>query len=228
MAKTTFMEALHLHNFSSSKLDDATIIKRIIAGEKELFEIILRRYNQTLYRVIRGYLRDTVTVQDAMQNTYLKAYDKLFQFRGHSAFSTWLIRIGINEALLQLRGIRKEQAFYIAQDTDVERIEQIPDRQMNPEMLMVNQEGDRLVERAIDRLPEKYRLVYILKEVEGLSNAVIAECLGISDENVKVRVHRANKLLKDELFHLTSDVKVLEFGNSRCDAVVDFVMMHIA
>lgn len=221
------MEALRLHNFSSSRLDDATIIKRIIAGEKELFEIILRRYNQTLYRVIRGYLHDSVTVQDAMQNTYLKAYDKLFQFRGHSAFSTWLIRIGINEALLQLRGIRKEQSFYFDQDSDVEKIEQIPDRQMNPEMLIVNQEGDRLVERAIDRLPEKYRMVYILKEVEGLSNGVIAECLGISDDNVKVRIHRAHKLLKDELFHLTSDVKVLEFGNSRCDAVVDFVMMRI-
>ena len=228
MDKTTFMEALRLHNFSYSRLDDATIIKRIIAGEKELFEIILRRYNQTLYRVIRGYLGDTATVQDAMQNTYLKAYDKLFQFRGHSAFSTWLIRIGINEALLQLRGIRKEKAFYFDQDTDVEKIEQIPDRQMNPEMLIVNLEGERLVERAIDRLPEKYRLVYILKEVEGLSNGVIAECLGISDENVKVRIHRAHKLLKDELFHLTSDVKVLEFGNSRCDAIVDFVMMRIA
>ena len=223
------MEALPLHNFSSSKLDDATIIKRIIAGEKELFEIILRRYNQTLYRVIRGYLRDTATVQDAMQNTYLKAYDKLFQFRGHSAFSTWLIRIGINEALLQLRGIRKEQAFYVVgQDTDVEEIEQIPDRQMNPEMLIINQEGDRLVETAIDSLPEKYRLVYILKEVEGLSNGVIAECLGISDENVKVRLHRAHKLLKDNLSIFTSDVRVLEFGNSRCDAVVDFVMLHIA
>ena len=223
------MEALPLHNFSSSKLDDATIIKRIIAGEKELFEIILRRYNQTLYRVIRGYLRDTATVQDAMQNTYLKAYDKLFQFRGHSAFSTWLIRIGINEALLQLRGIRKEQAFYVVgQDTDVEEIEQIPDRQMNPEMLIINQEGDRLVETAIDSLPEKYRLVYILKEVEGLSNGVIAECLGISDENVKVRLHRAHKLLKDSLSIFTSDVRVLEFGNSRCDAVVDFVMLHIA
>ena len=155
--------------------------------------------------------------------------DKLFQFRGHSAFSTWLIRIGINEALLQLRGIRKEQAFYVVgQDTDVEEIEQIPDRQMNPEMLIINQEGDRLVETAIDSLPEKYRLVYILKEVEGLSNGVIAECLGISDENVKVRLHRAHKLLKDSLSIFTSDVRVLEFGNSRCDAVVDFVMLHIA
>jgi RNA polymerase sigma factor (sigma-70 family) len=222
------MEVLRLNDFSSSKLDDPTIVKRVIAGEKELFEIILRRYNQTLYRVIRGYLKDTGEVQDAMQNTYLKAYDKLFQFRGDSAFSTWLIRIGINEALLQLRIIRKERSLYgNGADPDREEIKQIPDKQMNPEMLIINQEGERLVELAIDSLPEKYRVIYILKEVEGLANREIAECLGITDENVKVRLHRANRLLKDGLFQLTSNVKVLEFGNSSCDAIVNLVMRDI-
>ena len=222
------MEVLRLNDFSSSKIDDAAIVRRIIAGEKELFEIILRRYNQTLYRVIRGYLKDTDEVQDALQNTYLKAYDKLFQFRGESAFSTWLIRIGINQALLQLRSTRKEKNLYVTSaDSAGENIEQIPDKQMNPEMLIINQEGERLVELAIDSLPEKYRVIYILKEVEGLANPEIAECLGISDDNVKVRIHRAHKLLKDGLFQLTSKAKVFEFGNSRCDAIVEFVMRNI-
>lgn len=223
------MKVLRLIDSSSSQLDDATVVKRVVGGEKELFEILLRRYNQTLYRVIRGYLRDGGEVQDVMQNTYLKAYDKLFQFRGESAFSTWLIRIGINEALLQLRNIQKEKNLYISsEDRRDDKIEQIPDKQMNPEMLIINQEGDRLVEKAIDSLPGKYRLIYILKEVEGLPNGEIAECLGITGENVKVRLHRANKLLKDSLFKLTGKVNVLEFGNSRCDAVVDFVMRNIA
>lgn len=223
------MEALRLNRLSSSKLDDHTIVRRIIAGEKALFEIILRRYNQTLYRVIRGYLSDSAEIQDAMQNAYLKAYDKLYQFRGDSSFSTWLIKIGINEALLQLRNRRKEKAVYITDaDPGFEEIEQIPDKQMNPEMLIISQEGERFVERAIDSLPEKYRIIYILKEVEGLPNKEIGECLGITNDNVKVRLHRANKLLKDSLFKVTSEVKVFEFGNSRCDALVNLVMRKIA
>lgn len=220
------MGALHLNDFLSSRLDDGAIVKRVIAGEKELFEILLRRYNQTLYRVIRGYLTDTAEIQDAMQNAYLKAYDKLFQFRGDSAFSTWLIRIGINEALLQLRRNRKEKQIYAGQLAG-ESMKEIPDRQMNAEMQIINEEGERLLEMAIDKLPEKYRLVYILREVEGMSNTEIAECIGITEENVKVRVHRAHKLLRDQIFELTTTVKVFEFGNSQCDAIVHFVMRNI-
>lgn len=220
------MKVLSLHDRSSARLDELEIIRRILAGEKELFEILLRRYNQTLYRVVRGYLHDGNEVEDAMQNAYLKAFDKLSQFRGESSFSTWLIRIGINEALIQLRAQEKARTYYIGEG-DSENIRQMADRQMDPEMQIVNKEGERLLEQAIDRLPEKFRVVYVLKEVEGLSNSEIAKCLDITDENVKVRIHRAKKMLKDDLYKMTARSNVLQFGDSRCDAIVEFVMKHI-
>lgn len=223
------MEVLKIGNYKATSLDDGLIVKRIIAGEKELFEILLRRYNQTLYRVIRGYLKDRDEVQDAMQNAYLKAFDKLFQFQGNSSFSTWLIRIGINEALLLLRGIKKAKTIYmdtfLAIKTDV--ASKVPDKQMDPEKAIIREEAKELLEQAIDNLPEKYRLIYILKEIEGLSSAQIAESLGLSESNVKVRLHRAKGLLKDNLSQLTHNGEAFGFGNAHCDAVVNFVMSRI-
>lgn len=222
------MEAIRIGDFASNQLDDRVIVKRVVAGEKELFEILLRRYNQTLYRVIRGYLKDQDEVQDAMQNAYLKAFDKLYQFQGTSSFSTWLIRIGINEALLRLKDIKREKVIYLnPKEVSLKVVNQIPDKQMNPEKVFIRQESQQLLEQAIDNLPEKYRVIYILKEIEGLDNTEVAESLGLSDSNIKVRLHRAKSLLKESLYKVSVKDGVFEFGNSRCDAVVDFVMKHI-
>lgn len=222
------MPVLKTSEYTTSELEDSAIVKRVIAGEKELFEILLRRYNQTLYRVIRGYLKDPEEVQDAMQNAYLKAFDKLFQFHGHSSFSTWLIRIGINESLLRLKELKKGKVVYLSTlSTAVATVYQMPDKRMNPEKAVIRQEAKQLLEQAIDNLPEKYRVVYILKEVEGLENAQVEQILGITESNIKVRLHRAKKVLKDSLFRLTSGGEIFEFGNNRCDAVVSFVMKRI-
>jgi RNA polymerase sigma factor (sigma-70 family) len=223
------MEALKISDQQTRSLDDGQIVRRILGGEKELFEILLRRYNQMLYRVIRGYLKDQNEVQDAMQNAYLKAYDKLFQFHGDSSFSTWLIRIGINEALLRLKDLKKGKTIYLDNflESTTTALNQLPDKQMNPEKAIISQEAKQLLEQAIDNLPEKYRLVYILKEIQGVESHEIEQSLGLSESNVKVRLHRAKKLLKDSLFQLTSKGEVFEFGNSRCDAVVGFVMSRI-
>jgi len=217
-----------MSDYRTSQLDDNAIIRRILAGDKALFEILLRRYNQTLYRVIRSYLKDQDEVQDAMQNAYLKAFDKLFQFHGNSSFSTWLIRIGINEALLRLKDVKKGNVMFLhSQDINPEIVNQIADQQMNPEKAIFHEEAKLMLESAIDGLPEKYRLIYILKEVEGLSNAEISDGLGLTDSNVKVRLHRAKALLKDILFQLSATREVFEFGNSRCDTVVRLVMKKI-
>jgi RNA polymerase sigma factor (sigma-70 family) len=222
------MEILKIDSYRSSQLDDFDIVRRVIAGEKELFEILLRRHNQTLFRVIRNYLKDHEEVKDAMQNAYLKAYDKLFQFRGNSSFSTWLIRIGINEALLRLNDMKRSRTEYLnTADVADEMLRQIPDSQMNPERAIIRQESRLLFEQAIDNLPEKYRIVYILKELEGFQNAEVAEALDISDSNIKVRLHRAKSLLKESLYKLSVKEDAFEFGNSRCDAVVNFVMARI-
>lgn len=221
------MDSAIIKDYRASQLDDATVVRRVIAGEKELFEILMRRHNQTLYRVIRGYLRDEDEVRDAMQNSYLKAFDKLYQFQGNSAFSTWLIRIGINEALLRLKDIKRGKVIYMAvEDVDDETLNRIPDKQINAERVMIRQETQQLLEHAIDNLPEKYRVIYMMKEVEGMSNTDIAACLGLSESNVKVRGYRAKTMLKDILLELSA-AQVFEFGNTRCDAVVHRVMSAI-
>ncbi|HEX8059768.1 MAG TPA: RNA polymerase sigma factor [Cyclobacteriaceae bacterium] len=221
------MKAVNL-GIPANQLTDTDVVSRVLAGEKELFEILMRRHNQTLYRVVRGYLRDDDEIRDAMQNTYLKAYDKLYQFRGSAAFSTWLIRIGINEALLRLKDIRKGKVIYLAADDfGAEKLNRIPDKSVNAEKVIIRQEVQQLMEHAIDNLPEKYRVIYMMKEVEGLSNLQIAECLELTEANVKVRLFRARTILKNILLDLSEGTEIFEFGNSRCDAVVKFVMTNI-
>lgn len=210
-----------------TKLPDFTVVQRVLEGEKELFEILLRRYNQRLFRVIRSYLHSEDDVRDIMQDTYVKAYIKLEQFKNESSFSTWLIRIGINEALQFIRK-RKRQTTNYGQTESLENVFHLPDtNQMNPEKQTITTETRILVEQAVDHLPEKYRIVFILHQVEGLSNPEIAVSLKLTDSNVKVRLHRAKALLKDELFRTTHDTSIFEFGNHKCDAMVEGVMQRI-
>lgn len=211
----------------SSRLDDSTIVARIISGEKELFEIILRRYNQKLYRVIRTYLRDSEDIRDAMQDTYLKAFDKLHQFHGDSAFATWLIRIGINEALQRIRKNKVVEFHGNAEAIDKKIIQLPAGKQMNPEHSVIMQETKKLLENAIDELPEKYRTIYVMREIEGMNISEVANCLGLTENNVKVRHHRSKTLIKDELLKLSAGREIFEFGNARCDAMVAFVMSRI-
>lgn len=214
----------------SSILSEDIIIQRILLGEKELFELLLRRYNQLLYRVIRGYLASDDDIMDTMQETYLKAFQKLEQYKGGAAFSTWLIRIGINEALGFLRKEKRKQSHFVSNSDQTNTlILQFADpNNMNPEKKTMEHESRYFVEQAIDQLPEKYKLIYILKEVEGLDHNAIADCLELSVSNVKVRLHRAKEMLKNTMLHLsTSHAAVFEFGNKRCDKVVEFVMGKI-
>jgi RNA polymerase sigma factor (sigma-70 family) len=223
------MRTLRIEPFNYEKPDDDNIVSRILKGEKELFEILLRRHNQTLYRVLRSYLHDETEIEDAMQETYLKAYAGLDKFRGESTFSTWLIRIGINEALIRIRDIRKKKVFYLFDDrTKAAHFLQTPDNsKMNPEKRAIQIEIRLLIERSIDRLPGKYRIVYILKEVEGWEIIEIAAALDLSAGNVKVRLHRARNLLKDALYTLSCESDIFEFGKTRCDRVVERVMHYI-
>jgi len=212
----------------ASLLADNDVVRRVIAGEKSLFEILMRRNNQKLYRIVRSYLRDEEEIRDVMQNTYLKAFDKLSQFHGDAAFSTWLIRIGINEALMRIKDIKKTKVLYLNSDhVDAEKLNHIPDKQVSIEKQIIKQEMQQVLEHAIDGLPEKYRVVYVMKEVEGMENLQVAGILGISEANVKVRLHRARAIIKDLLLKFTEGADVFGFGNSRCDALVEAVMKSI-
>ncbi|EZH73029.1 RNA polymerase subunit sigma24 [Aquimarina atlantica] len=223
------MEPIKINDYKTHKISDSDVIYRIHAGEKELYEILLRRNNQKLYRVIRSYINDLAEIEDIMQNTYLKAYEKLYQFKHNSQFSTWLIRIGINETLARLKTKGKYLNLYKSENSvsnDV--VLEIPDtEQLNPEKKMIRQEAKQILEKTIDLLDVKYRTVYVLREIEGMSMAEISDCLGLTVSNVKVRLHRAKDMIREELYDLSQDTDIFEFGFSKCDTIVDKVMNAI-
>lgn len=208
-----------------NELTEVYIIEKILDGDIELFEILMRRHNELLYRTIRSYLNVDSDIEDTMQDTYIKAFQKLNQFKNESLFSTWLIRIGINEALQRKRKSPKYKIIPLQQE---DTILQIADQNtMNPESNTMYKESTCFMEKAIDTLPEKYKIVYMLREVEGLDISEISVSLNLTNTNVKVRLHRARTMLRDSILNLTDYSNIFEFGNSKCDNVVSNVMAYI-
>ncbi|MCX7547052.1 RNA polymerase sigma factor [Xanthomarina sp. F1114] len=223
------MEVIDINDYNNHKIKENDIVTRILKGEKELYEILVRRNNQKLYRVIRGYLSEEAEIEDVMQNSYIKAYTKLYQFKQHAAFSTWLIRIGINEALARIR--EKGKLYHLRETPDdhlKNSILELPDsKQLNPQDKLIQMETKQLLEKAINLLDSKYKSVYIMKEVEEMSLKDIATVLDLTVANVKVRLHRSKIMLKDSLYAMADKKQVFEFGFGRCDRITDYVMRNI-
>ena len=223
------METIKIYDFNNHKISETEVIQRILNGEKELYEILVRRNNQKLYRVIRSYLKDEAEIEDIMQNSYLKAFVKLYQFKLEASFATWLIRIGINESLLRLK--EKGKLHFLYEPTDnlkSNSILEIPDsKQLNPQDKMIRAEAKQLLEHAIDHLDSKYKAVYMMKEVEEMSLKEIAITLDLTVANVKVRLHRSKETLKEKLFEVIHDKNIFEFGFGRCDSITEHVMNNI-
>ncbi len=223
------MEAINIKDFNNHKIEESEVIKRILGGEKEFYEILVRRNNQKLYRVIRSYVKDEAEVEDLMQDSYVKAFTKLHQFKLESSFSTWLVRIGINESLARLR--EKGKLYDLngqSDDLKSDLIFEIPDdKQLNPQDKMIRKESKQILENAIDQLDIKYRTVYIMKEVEEMSLKDIAFALDLTETNVKVRLHRSKEMLKEKLYEISNEKEVFEFGFGRCDRITEGVMQRI-
>jgi RNA polymerase sigma-70 factor, ECF subfamily len=203
-------------------LSDEEIVERVRGGETALFELLMRRYNQRLYRVARGIVGDEAEAVDVIQDAYVRAYEHLAQFAGRAAFSTWLTRIAVHEACARLRR-RGRQA-------DIE--ESMPtllSAAPGPEQRAADRELGEAIEAAVAALPEVYRSVFMLREVEGLSTAETAACLEITEETVKTRLHRGRALLRN---HINARVgaairETFQFADVRCDRVVAAVMARI-
>ncbi|NOQ70534.1 MAG: RNA polymerase sigma factor [Crocinitomix sp.] len=223
------MDAITFNDFNNHKIKESEVIKRILGGEKELYEILVRRNNQKLYRIVRTYLKDEAEIEDIMQNCYLKAFAKLDQFKLDSSFSTWLIRIGINESLARLK--EKGKMFYLNKPSDhlkSNSILEIPDnKQLNPQDKMIRNEENQLLVNAIDSLEAKYKVIYVMKEVEGMSLKEVAIVLDLTVANVKIRLHRSKEMLKKKLYEVVNEKNVFEFGFSRCDRITENVMKLI-
>jgi RNA polymerase sigma-70 factor (ECF subfamily) len=215
----------------SASLEDGEVVRRVRAGETELFEVLVRRHDQRVYRTVRSILRDEDEAEDALQQVWIQAYQHLGEFEGAAAFSTWLVRIAANEALQRLRR-RRTRLVAVPDDAAAEEArEDVMDRRSeDPEERAAAREAARLLERAVDRLPEHYRTVYVLREVEELSTADTAAALGIGEDATKVRLHRARLILREQLSDLVDRAapEAFQFLAPRCNRVVENVMAAIA
>lgn len=207
-------------------ISDYEIITRILHGEKNLYSIIVRRYNQRLYRVAMSIINDDSEVEDVMQVAYINAYENLGKFAFKASFSTWLTRILINECLLRLKKRGKSINMNdVTMDNEIYQKHSI--EVQTPVAKMLNSELKYALDKAIRQLPEKYRTVFIMREIEDMNVAETQACLDISEVNVKVRLNRAKSLLKESLSVFYKREDILHFHLSRCDRVIEGVMKGI-
>jgi RNA polymerase sigma-70 factor, ECF subfamily len=207
---------------------DEEIVQKVLAGEKSLFETLMRRHNQRLYRVARSILRNDNEAEDLIQDTYVRAYSHLDQFSGRSKFSTWLTKIAFYEALARKRKSYRFVSMNHGEEGDQD-MERFASSVKDPENNLIKLQMKEILESAVDSLPEKYRIVFILREIEEMSTEETSDCLGIGIETVKSRLFRARAMLRQEIDARTAGVtrSLFQFGAERCDRVVSKVLKQI-
>ncbi|MCC8424262.1 RNA polymerase sigma factor [Mucilaginibacter sp. UR6-11] len=205
---------------NTDSLSDEDIVERIINGQSYLYETIMRRLNARMFRISMSFIGDDMEAEDIMQNTYIYAYRSLGSFNKRAKFNTWITRILINECILRKKKLQHRQKVINAKRTN----DIVTHTPLNDVM---NKELKQLLENAIAALPDKYRMVFVMREMEDMSTQETMEVLGIEESNVKIRLMRAKMLLRDQLKDYYRSPEIFEFHLSRCDRVVDVVMQQI-
>jgi len=214
---------------SQEPLSDEEVVARVLAGETGMFEVVMRRHNQRLYSVARAILRNDGEAEDVMQDAYVRAYEHLNQFAGRAKFSTWLTRIAVHEALARQRRGNRYQELEPMSEREGDPMDRFASLTPNPEQQASNSEIRRLLEETVDNLPDSYRTVFMLRDIEEMSTTDAADVLEITEENVKVRLHRARALLRKSLYARAGMQKneAFNFHAIRCDRVVKNVFERI-
>jgi len=217
-----------LERATSEGWTDQQVIDQVLAGNTALYEIIMRRYNQRLYRVALSILRDAAEAEDVIQDAYVRAYQHLDQFAGHAAFSTWLTRIAVNQALYRLK-LRKRDQQIAEFDVDEEQSMKVTEPSLDPEQRASVAELGQLLEEAVLELPGQYRSVIMLRDIEELSTAETAAALELTEENVKTRLHRGRAMMRDLLYTRVGaqGKAAFPFMGLRCDQVVTGVLSRL-
>lgn len=209
----------------TEKLTETEIIGRIAAGEKSLYEIIVRRYNPHLYKVGRSYNYNHEDTQDLMQDTFIDAYRNLQQFEGRADFKTWIMRIMLNNCY------RKREKLSFKNEISTEVNDQstplFAHRDNDTDKIIQNRELGLIIEDALSRIPFDYRMVFALREINGMNVAETASLLNITEANVKVRLNRSKAMLRDHIEQSYSSRELYEFNLIYCDAMVENVMKRI-
>ncbi len=200
----------------TQQLNDEEILDRMVAGESALYEILIRRYNPLLYKIGRshGFLHEDT--QDLMQDTYITAYQHLHEFQRRSQWSTWLARIMINKCLYKIKTNQRMQVTTLVEEGTV-----------SVDKSIVHQELGKVMEKAIEGLSDTYRMVFLLREMQGLSVNETAEILNISPVNVKVRLNRAKAQLKEKLENWYNSADIYEFNLIYCSQIVERVFKEL-
>ncbi len=211
---------------------DAELVRRALTRDGTAFRTIMERHNRRLYRIARSILRNDSEAEDVVQEAYVKAFTHLGGFRGDSSLTTWLSRITMNEAFGRLR--REHPAVdletFEAQRTEAQIIK-FPQTVTSddPEQTMAQREILRLVERATDNLPEIFRIVFMTRAIEGMSTEDTANLLGLQPDTVKTRLHRARRLVRDELDKQIGPVfmDAFPFAGRRCERMTNAVLQRL-
>lgn len=213
-------------------LDDVELVAHAKRGDERAFRTIMERHNRRLYRVARTLLRDDAEAEDVVQEAYLRAFTALSSFRGDASLATWLTRITLNEAL----GRKRKQRPTVGLDTvdamqeSGAQIIRFPNMSSDPERSTAQREIQKILEASIDALPEPFRVVFVMREIEEMSIEETAGFLGIRPETVKTRLHRARRLLRETLEgRLASTLKdTFPFAGPRCERITEAVLARLA
>jgi RNA polymerase sigma-70 factor (ECF subfamily) len=199
---------------------DEEIVGLIVSGQTALFELLMRRHNERLYRAARAIVRDEHEAEDVMQQAYVNAFAHLGQFNGSARFSTWLTRIAINEALARVRQRNRFDLLDESNPAPTPFVAHAPAE--DPERQAFTHELRGLLEWAIDRLSDGTREVFVLRDVEGLNTLEVAECLGVTEDVVKTRLSRGRATLRRLLLEHAGAhaADAFRFERPRCDRVV--------
>ena len=213
-----------------SDLPDDRLVELARTHDRAAFEALMRRHNRRLFRVTRTILRDSDAAQDAVQEAYLRAFTKLDSYRPTGKFSAWLTRVALNEALMIRRRDR----------SDTVSIDDIGEELVSPsdpsatesptaDQYVEAAHARALLEHAIDALPENFRMVFVLRVVEGLDVRETAECLELNANTVRTRLFRAQRQLRGELSRRlqSESSEIFDFGAERCDHVVETVLARL-
>lgn len=216
------------------ELDDLALVERARSRDGAALGLIMQRHNRRLFRVARSVLHDDAEAEDVVQEAYVRAFTHLDSFRGEAKLSTWLTRIALNEALGRLRRRRittgLEEIDAVTDQGEL-RVIYLPSirQDSDPEAAATRTEVRRLLERAVDQLPEPFRLVFVLRDIEELSIEETAEELGLRPETVKTRLHRARRLLRQSLDQTLSSAvgEVFPCAGARCAWITETVLKRL-
>lgn len=209
------------------ELSDIEIISRILAGKPAFYEIIVRRYNSYLYKVGRSYSYPHSDVEDLMQETYIQAYIHLKSFENRSSFKTWIVKIMLNLCYHKKQKVSFQKETSIQTDTEDKFSAMFNRQYSDANKTVFNRELKHILEDAVCKIPEAYRTVFTLRELNGMSVNETSEALKITESNVKVRLNRAKAMLQNEIKKSYSTEDIFEFNLIYCDGMVEKVMAAI-